>query len=325
MVEAFNRHHFLNHKSAIIELLQGIEFVTEERAIRITREIEAEINSYKDFSFFSFDNNRLVGILFAKPISDFPEIGKTIQLKYLSVRSEYHHKGIAHELMDFLTSLVKFSFSNVILSCYEKNEQAIKFYRKHSFVPYRVDKIIQTRTLDKGTDSEHVDFFFIKRMPLQDVTIRPLRTSNIEFLKEMVFQSLYTEGELFDREILKNKDIARYYENWDSKREIGFIARYKDKDIGAIWCRLLPYYDQGYGFVDDNIPEMGISVFNEYRARGLGQILMNYLFARLKSQGVRAVSLSVHTSNPAKRAYVRNGFVAVRRDGNSLVMLKRFE
>ena len=325
MVEPFNRHHFLNHKSAIVELLQEIEFVDEQKSIRITRDIESEISAYKDFSFFNFSDNRLVGILFAKPISDFPEIGKTVQLKYLAVRQDFHHKGIANELMDFLISLVKFSFANVILSCYEKNQQAIKFYSKYSFVPYRVNKIIQTRILDQGTDQEHIDFYFIKRMPLKDVTIRPLRTSNIEFLKEMVFQSLYSEGELFDREILKKKDIAKYYEGWDSKKEIGFIARYNDKDIGAIWCRLFPFYNQGYGYVDDHIPEMGIAVFNEYRARGLGQLLMDNLFHRLKQQGIRSVSLSVHTDNPAKRAYVRNGFVAVRREGHSIVMVKKLD
>ncbi len=322
MTKAFSRHLFLNHRTAIVELLQEIEFIDEQKAIRKVREIETDIKDYRDFSFFSFSESRLVGLLFARPKVGFAEIGRTLELMYLSVRKTDHHKGIASELMEFMMSSIKYSYANVLLGCYEKNEGAIKFYTKFGFIPYRINKITQTRLLDKGTPNVHTDILFIRRLPLRGISIRPLRTSNVDFLKEMVFQSLYTEGELFDREILNNRDIARYYVDWDSKKEIGFIARFEEKDIGAIWSRQFPFYDQGYGYVDDHIPEMGIAVFPEYRGRGLGQQLMDQLFNRLRHLGVRGVSLSVHTNNMAKRAYIRNGFRTVRRDGNSLVMLK---
>lgn len=323
MVEAYNRHHFLNHKSGIRDLLKEIEFIDEDKARAILDNIESEATQFRDFSFFYFDEAHLVGVLFAKVKQDLAEIGKTIEIKFLAVHKDHHQKGIASELMDFLISAVKLNFANIYLTCYEKNEQAIKFYTKFRFVPYRINGIVQTKTFYQDSIDEHVDICFLRRLPLRNVTIRPLRTSNVDFLKEMVFQSLYTEGELFDRAVLEDKSIAKYYVNWDSKREIGFIARYADKDIGAIWCRLFPYYDQGYGYVDDDIPEMGIAVFEQYRNRGLGQLLIDHLIARLKHMDIRAVSLSVNQNNPAKRAYLANGFVAVKREGHSITMLKK--
>ncbi len=325
MVEKFNRHHFLNYRTAVKELLQEIEFVNEEKSIRITREIEEEIVNYRDFSYFYFSENQLLGVLFAKPKKDLNEIGKTMEIKYLSVRKKYQNKGIATELMGFLMANVKFSFANIFLRLYEKNEFAIKFYKKFRFVPFRINKQIQTLVLDSGTNYEHTDVYYIRRMPLQNVTIRPLRTSNIDFLKEMVFQSLHKGNELFDRAILEKKDLAKYYKNWDSKREIGFIARYEDRDIGAVWCRFFPYYDQGFGYVDESIPEMRIAVYEEYQNRGLGQILMEHLFSRLKHQGVKGVSISVHENNSAKKAYQSLGFITISRDEHLHTMIKKLE
>jgi ribosomal protein S18 acetylase RimI-like enzyme len=323
MIEGVTRHDFQNHKSAIIELLQEIEFVGEDKAKLIVERIEANFADYRDFSLFHFSDNHLSGAIFSRAMSDFTEIGRTLKVSYMAVRPQFQGKGIARDLFDYFLSTAKHSYANITLSCYEKNERAIKFYTKYGFWPYKVNGQLQTLIKDSNTANEHRDIVFIRRFPLRDVTIRPLRTSNVDFLKEMVFLSLFKESGLFDREILETKEISKYYRNWDSKKEIGFIARYNDKDIGAIWCRKFPFFDQGYGYVEDNIPEMGIAVYPEYRGRGLGQLLMNHLFSRLRHNGDIAISLSVHTNNPAKKAYIRNNFVPVRRDGNNIVMVKK--
>ncbi|GLR18384.1 GNAT family N-acetyltransferase [Portibacter lacus] len=324
MIEGITKHDFLNHSVAIKELLQEIQFVDQTKSNSIFEKIEKSFADYKDFSLFHFTDNRLSGAIFAQVINDFTEIGRTIKIAYMSVRKEYVGQGIAKDLLDYFISTAQHSFANIVLTCYEKNGRGIKFYTKFHFIPYTINKVPQHVIKDQGTENQHIDITFIRRYPLKDITIRPLRTSNIEFLKEMVYQSIYKEGKLFDREkILQQKEIARYYENWDSKKEIGFIVRYEDKDIGAIWCRKLPYYNQGYGYVDDNVPEMGLAVFYEYRGRGLGQLLMDHLFSRLKHNGETAVSLYVHNNNPAKRAYTRNGFLPVRREDNNLIMLKK--
>ena len=323
MVTPLNRHDFLNHKSAIISLLQEIPFVDPDKANKIYLDIKENLNNYLDFSYIYEKENRLGAILFGIPKAGFPEIGKTVEIKYLVVRKDLRGQSIAKELAQYFISLVKFNYANILLSCYEHNQEGINFYRKLGFHPYKISGHVQRELKDANTEIEHEDILFLRRLPLRNILIRPLRTSNSDFLKEMVFQSLYSDGELFDREILNEPGIAKYYRGWDSKREIGYIARYEDKDIGAIWCRQFPFYDPGYGFVDDSVPEMGVAVFPEYRGRGLGQLLIEHLINRLIHLRFKAVSLSVHHKNPARILYERYGFVMHRNTGDSITMVKK--
>lgn len=322
MITSLQRKHLQNHKIAFYEMLQEIEFIDLEKAKRITREIEDQFPEYQDLSFIFVKDKRIVAMLLSKKVEDFSEVGKTVELKYLSVRSIVQKKGIASELLDFLFSYAKRNFSNIILSCYDKNEAALKFYSKHYFFPYKVNSLPQTRIIGAGTDQEHRDVILIRKFPLHNLHVRLLRTSNIDFLKDMTFYSLYKGSSLFEREILEKKEIKKYYADWDSKREIGYIARYLEQDIGAIWCRLFPYYDQGFGYVDDAIPEMSIAVLPRYRGRGVGHILMENLFNRLRHANIKGISTYVEHGNPARIAYQRLGFVGVRREKKYVVLVK---
>lgn len=323
MVEDFSRHDYLNHRTTILALLQEIQFISEDKAAVIYREINNEMHWYQDFSFFFFLDNRLHGFLFAREKKENLEIGRTIEIKYLAVREESQHQGIAGQLMDFLISRVKFTFSNIVLTCYEENEKALQFYHKSGFIPWKKENAFVDVILDRGTPNEHRDIYFIKRFPLQNVLIRPLRSFELDFLKEMVFLSLFKLDGTFDRSILESKEIKRYYDQWDVKKDIAYVALFEEEKIGAIWCRFFPFYDQGHGFVNDDIPEMAMAVKENYRNRGLGQQLLDHLVTRLKHQNVKGLSLSVHERNPAKKLYERNQFLPYRHEGDSIIMLKK--
>ncbi|WP_235298842.1 GNAT family N-acetyltransferase [Portibacter marinus] len=323
MIEALTKHDFENHRTAIQEILMEIQYVDTAKAVRIMNRIDSNFSDYKDFSLFHFTEKRLSGAIFAQRTNKFTEVGRSIKISYMAVRKEHRGMGIAKELLEYFLSNIKHSFENVVLTSYEQNERGIKFYTKFGFVPYVINRSIQYVIKDQGTSFEHRDIVFIRRFPLKNITIRPLRTSNIEFLREMIVRSFSISNELFTSSKIDENDVVRYYENWDSKKEIGYIARYEDKDIGAIWCRKLPYYNQGFGYVEDHIPEMGIGVYYEYRGRGIGQMLMDHLFTRLKHMGEYAISVFVVNDSPAKRAYLKNGFNPIRRDDNRIVMLKK--
>jgi ribosomal protein S18 acetylase RimI-like enzyme len=92
--------------------------------------------------------------------------------------------------------------------------------------------------------------------------------------------------------------------------------------IGAAWLRLLTGDERGYGYVDDETPELGMAVLPAYRGRGVGSALLTRL---LKSAGAvyHAVCLSVSADNPAVRLYTRTGFEQVCECEASLTMVKR--
>jgi ribosomal protein S18 acetylase RimI-like enzyme len=78
--------------------------------------------------------------------------------------------------------------------------------------------------------------------------------------------------------------------------------------------------EPGYGFVDEETPELTISVVPSRRQHGVGQELLDALLAKASEEGHPAVSLSVEQDSPAVKFYERNGFERVGEAAGGLVM-----
>jgi ribosomal protein S18 acetylase RimI-like enzyme len=123
-------------------------------------------------------------------------------------------------------------------------------------------------------------------------------------------------------EALSNPHSARYLRSWGRAGDLGVIAEDQSGPIGAAWCRLLPASEPGYGFVAEDVPEISIAVLAEHRGEGVGRRLLAALIEDASSQGIRALSLSVHHLNPvAVHIYERAGFVRVGGTDTMRVML----
>ncbi|MEZ4679804.1 MAG: N-acetyltransferase [Caldilineaceae bacterium] len=95
--------------------------------------------------------------------------------------------------------------------------------------------------------------------------------------------------------------------------------------VGAAWLRLLQGDNQGYGYVDDETPELSIALDPAYRGQGVGTQLLDQLFAAASAH-YRAIALSVWPENPAYRLYQRLGFSVVKQlaDDPAVTMIKYF-
>lgn len=157
-------------------------------------------------------------------------------------------------------------------------------------------------------------------------SVRRLLPSDQRFLWEMLYQSLHMPegGPPFPRDVVNRPEVAKYARAWGRAGDIGFVAVRVEsgEPIGAAWLRLPTGGERGYGYVDDETPELGMAVLPVYRGRGIGSDLLGRL---LESAGAvyRAVSLSVSADNPAVRLYERAGFGRVRECGASVTMVKR--
>ena len=140
----------------------------------------------------------------------------------------------------------------------------------------------------------------------------------------MLYQAIYVEAgsPAVPREILRQPDIAKYVAAWGRNGDMGLVAVEAEtgQPIGAIWLRLFNANNAGYGYVADDIPELGIAVLPEYRGQGVGTQLLDDLLTLARSR-YAAVSLSVDPHNRAKGLYERFGFKSVGMNGTSVVML----
>ena len=64
-----------------------------------------------------------------------------------------------------------------------------------------------------------------------------------------------------------------------------------------------------YGHVDEETPSFAISLYKEYRGKGIGTRLMREMLALLKDRGYQRASLAVQKANFAVRMYERVGFI----------------
>src|SRR5207248_11613598 len=90
--------------------------------------------------------------------------------------------------------------------------------------------------------------------------------------------------------------------------------------VGAAWYRLFKGETPGYGFVDEDTPELTIAVVPSRRGRGLGEQLLSALLERARGESYGGVSLSVEPDNPALHLYDKHGFAKVGERGGAWVM-----
>jgi GNAT superfamily N-acetyltransferase len=117
--------------------------------------------------------------------------------------------------------------------------------------------------------------------------------------------------------------LTRYIENWGREGDVAVIAHETGNRVGAAWFRLFRESEPGYGFVDEQTPELSIAVVPSRRKHGVGQELLDALIEKARAEGHTQVSLSVEQDSPAVAFYERNGFTAAGESEGGLVMVRQ--
>ncbi len=113
---------------------------------------------------------------------------------------------------------------------------------------------------------------------------------------------------------------TRYVDNWGRAGDVVMIAHETGNRVGAAWFRLFRASEPGYGFVDEQTPELSIAVVPSRRGHGVGRELLDALVDKAHAAGHTQVSLSVEKDSPAVEFYERHGFDRVGESQGGLVM-----
>ena len=157
--------------------------------------------------------------------------------------------------------------------------------------------------------------------------IRDLREDEVPFLEEMLYAALAwrADVELPPPEwVLAHPQVVVFHEGWGREGDVGLVAEVDGTPVGLAWYRFFTEAEHGEGFVDEATPEVAVAVVDGRRGRGIGRALMEAIHARAREQGVTQLSLSVDADNPAKRLYLRLGYIDIERgdeDGRMLLEL----
>ena len=89
------------------------------------------------------------------------------------------------------------------------------------------------------------------------------------------------------------------------------------KVVGAVWVRNI----QGFGSIDDQTPEFSISLYSDYRGKGIGTAMMRAMLQKLKEKGYAKTSLAVQKDNYALKMYTAVGFEIVDKNEEEYIMV----
>ena len=137
--------------------------------------------------------------------------------------------------------------------------------------------------------------------------VRVMQESDYVCLPEFLYQAIYIPKgiESPPRSVINDPEIFIYIKDFGTQPgDLGVVAEQNGQIIGAAWTRIIP----AYGHIDNETPELAISIFPEFRGYGIGTKLMKKLFEVLRQKGYKQTSLSVQKNNPAGRFYKRLGY-----------------
>jgi len=149
--------------------------------------------------------------------------------------------------------------------------------------------------------------------------IREMRADEYHLLDEFLYEAIYQRGEddLLPREIIKEPSLKVYIENWGKKHDYCLLAESDGSVVGAVWVRII----DGFGHIDNTVPEFAISLYKEYRGFGIGTELMSHMLRLLKRKGYKKTSLAVQKDNYAIKLYQKVGFSIIDENEQEFIMV----
>jgi ribosomal protein S18 acetylase RimI-like enzyme len=145
--------------------------------------------------------------------------------------------------------------------------------------------------------------------------IREGGQQDVRFLRDMLRHAYYWRSRHTEM------PITRYVNAWGRPGDRALVALDDFHPAGAAWYRLYTEREPGFGFVDEQTPELTIGVVPSRRGKGIGSELLDALLERARKEGHARISLSVEKTNPAVHLYESRGFKATREDDGATVMV----
>lgn len=160
--------------------------------------------------------------------------------------------------------------------------------------------------------------------PSQNYVIREIRSDEIPLLEDFLYEAIFIpEGtNPPPKSIINSEELQIYIRDFGMfSDDKCLVAETDGKIVGAVWSRIM----NDYGHVGDGIPSLAISLYKEFRSKGIGTELLRQMLQYLRHIGYANVSLSVQKENYATNMYVKAGFAIVKETEEEYIMVCKLE
>ena len=150
------------------------------------------------------------------------------------------------------------------------------------------------------------------------VVVRRGGAQDLRFLRDMLHHAYYWKERQPDA---GPGPVQLYVKAWGRVGDTAMIALLDGFPVGAAWFRLFKASAPGYGFVDEQTPELAVAVVPNARGKGVGSALLTSLLEQGRAGGYSTLSLSVDRHNERAIAlYEQYGFGQVGESSESLTL-----
>lgn len=149
--------------------------------------------------------------------------------------------------------------------------------------------------------------------------IREIYNTEYDILEDFLFEAIFIPEGISppSKDIIMEPELQVYIDDFGKKvGDIAFVAEVDKKIIGAVWVRIM----NDYGHIDDETPSFAISIYKNYRNRGIGTALMKKMLDTLKEKGYKQASLAVQKDNYAVKLYKKVGFEIIDENEEEYIM-----
>ncbi|MDO4159229.1 MAG: GNAT family N-acetyltransferase [Prevotellaceae bacterium] len=151
------------------------------------------------------------------------------------------------------------------------------------------------------------------------MNIREIKPNEMTLLSDFLYEAIFQRDadNPLPRIVIQIPSLWIYIDSFgQSKGDHCLVAEVDSFIVGAVWVRNI----HAFGYVSEGVPELAISVYSQYRGKGIGTMLLQEMTIFLRDKGYEHISLSVQRDNPAVRLYQRLGFNVLREDGDELIL-----
>jgi len=152
-----------------------------------------------------------------------------------------------------------------------------------------------------------------------DYKIRLIRKEETPLLKDFLYNAIFIPEGVTPppMSIVDDESLQIYIRDFGKLSDDRcLVAEFNGKVVGAIWSRIV----NDYGHIADDVPSIAISLYKEYRNKGIGTELLRQMLDLLKADGYKSVSLSVQKANYAMKMYLKAGFQVISQDTEEAIM-----
>ena len=150
--------------------------------------------------------------------------------------------------------------------------------------------------------------------------IRQIQQDETPLLNQFLYEAIFIPKEVKapPQSIIENEELQVYVRNFGHEPDDRcLVAECDERIVGAVWTRIM----HDYGHISDDTPSLAISLYKEYRNKGIGTKLLEKMIALLQNDGYSQVSLSVQKANYAVGMYQKAGFEVLQETDEELIMV----